>query len=102
MASKFVKSIVSIAHHRNGVFGAPFYAVIFFCDIDGPREELFATVFEEQGNCAVVNVGKLASGDIAFASNSFRGDNFEPELREAIAQWEAGRMDWASAVGTGK
>ena len=42
-------------------------------------------VFDEPAHCAVLDVAKLAAGDIAFGSNSWRGDEYEPELRRAIA-----------------
>jgi hypothetical protein len=32
----------------------------------------------------VLDVAKLAQGDIAFGSNSWRGDHYEPHLRKAI------------------
>ena len=32
-------------------------------------------------HCAVLDVAKLAAGDIAFGSNSWRGDQYEPHLR---------------------
>lgn len=34
----------------------------------------------------VLDVAKLAEGDIAFGSNSWRGDDYEPDLRRAIAE----------------
>ena len=33
----------------------------------------------------MLDVAKLAAGDIAFGSNSWRGDQYEPDLRKAIA-----------------
>ena len=61
-------TIIDIAHHRNGVCGAPFAVILF----------------EHDGQCAVLDIDKLAQGDIAFGSNSWRGDHFEPSLRKAI------------------
>lgn len=74
--------IIDIACHRNGICGAPFDAVLFR-DEDGSRK--VAILFEQPSNCAVLDVDKLAKGDIAFGSNSWRGDQFEPHLRKAIA-----------------
>jgi hypothetical protein len=41
-------------------------------------------VFDGLHHCAVLDVAKLAGGDIAFGSNSWRGDQYEPDLRHAI------------------
>jgi hypothetical protein len=35
------------------------------------------------------SMSKLAAGDIAFGSNSWRGDQYEPHLRKAILNHEA-------------
>ena len=70
-----------IARHRNGIGGAPFHVVLFDDDDQGP---MLAIVFDEQFHCAVLHRDKLAAGDIAFASNSWRGDRYEPHLRDAI------------------
>ena len=43
-----------------------------------------AILFEEPHFCAVLGVDKLAGGDIAFGSNSWRGDHYEHDLRKAI------------------
>jgi len=75
-------TIIDIAYHRNGIGGAPF-RVILFEDDSGRKVGI---VFEEAYHCAVFDVAKLASGDIAFASNSWRGDQFEPVLRRAIRE----------------
>jgi hypothetical protein len=75
--------INSIAHHRNGISGAPFDVVLF--EDSGPEgSRKVAVLFEERGHCAVLDVAKLAAGDIAFGSNSWRGDKFEPGLRTAV------------------
>jgi hypothetical protein len=73
--------IRSVARHRNGIGGAPFHVAIF--DACGGRK--VGIVFEEPGHCAVLDIARLAAGDIAFGSNSWRGDRYEPHLREAIA-----------------
>lgn len=76
--------VTDIAFHRNGICGAPFHVVLF--------EDLESThvgiVFDEPWHCAVLNVQKLSSGDIAFGSNSYRGDRYEPLLRKAIKENE--------------
>ena len=75
--------ILDTAFHRNGLCGAPFHVVLF--DDEGPEcSRKVAILFEEQHCCAVLDVDKLAKGDIAFGSNSFRGDLYEHDLRKAI------------------
>ena len=68
--------------HRNGVAGAPFEVVLF--KVHRERDAKVAILFDEPGHFAVLDVHSLAAGDIAFGSNSWRGDDFEPSLREAI------------------
>jgi hypothetical protein len=76
-------NIIAIAHHRNGIYGAPFRAVLF--EDSGPEgSRKLAIVFDEPHHCAVLDIAKLAAGDITFGSNSWRGDNYEPALRKAI------------------
>jgi hypothetical protein len=75
--------IIAFDHHRNGIAGAPF-AVILFADTGPEGSRKVAILFEQEGHCAVLDVDKLAAGDIAFGSNSWRGDRFEGPLRKAI------------------
>ena len=75
----------SIDYHRNGVSGMPFYAVLF-TDPDVGR--MVASVFEGSDSfCAVYRIASLASGDIEFGSNSWRGDEYEDLLRPLIQAW---------------
>jgi hypothetical protein len=75
--------IIDIAHHRNGISGAPFAVVLF--EESGPEGgRKIAILFDEPHHCAILDVTKLAAGDIAFGSNSWRGDRYEPHLRQAI------------------
>jgi hypothetical protein len=76
--------IIDTAHHRNGICGAPF-SVILFEDSGPEGSRKVAILFDEPYHCAVLDVARLAAGDIAFGSNSFRGDHYEPHLRAAIA-----------------
>jgi hypothetical protein len=79
--------IRSIDYHRNGVDGAPFHVAIFDEDKGAHPEDQgrkVGIVFGEQAHCAVLDVKKLAAGDIDFGSNSWRGDEYEPHLRRAI------------------
>ena len=48
------------------------------------RGDKVAILFDTPYHCAVLDVDKLAKGDIAFGSNSWRGDRFEQSLRKAI------------------
>jgi hypothetical protein len=84
-------SIIAFAHHRNGICGAPFDVVLF--EDDGPDDgsRKFAILFEQKYHCAVLDVAKLSAGDIAFTSNSWRGDKYEPHLRKAIKNHESER-----------
>jgi len=77
--------IENIQRHRNGITGAPFWAVTLK---DPDHGRMLGIVFEEQGHVAVFNIDKLAQGDIAFGSNSWRGDHYEPQLRRSIVRWE--------------
>ncbi len=74
-------SITAVQSHRNGISGAPFHAVTFRDREHGP---MVAVIFEQPHHVAVLQLDKLTAGDIAFGSNSWRGDQFEPFLRSAI------------------
>jgi hypothetical protein len=74
----------SIQHHRNGISGAPFHAVLFR---DPEQGDMLGVVFDEPYHVAVFNLSKLALGNIAFGVNSWRGDVYEPSLRRAISNW---------------
>ncbi len=76
---------LAIAHHRNGVGGAPF-DVILFKEYGQAGSRKVGIVFDEPCFCAVLDIAKLAAGDIAFGSNSWRGDEYEPHLRKAIQE----------------
>jgi hypothetical protein len=76
-------SIIAIDRHRNGVGGAPFEVILFKDRGPGGSRKL-AILFDEPHHCAVLDVAKLAAGDIAFGSNSWRGDEFETPLRNAL------------------
>jgi len=76
-------TIIDLAHHRNGICGAPF-DVILFEDAGPEGSRKLAILFEQEAHCAVLDVDRLAQGDIAFGSNSWRGDHFEQPLRKAI------------------
>ena len=75
--------IIDIASHRNGVTAARFDVVLFQEPVREDSRKV-AILFDEPGCCAVLAVDKLAAGDVAFSSNSWRGDDYEHSLREAI------------------
>jgi hypothetical protein len=77
-----IRKIIAIAHHRNGVGGAPFDLVLFH-DASGRK---LGILFDAANHCCVLDVARLAAGDIAFGSNSWRGDDYEPALRKAVEQ----------------
>ena len=76
--------VTDVASHRNGICGAPFHVVLFE-EAEGTQVGI---VFDEPHHCAVLNVQKLSQGDIKFGSNSYRGDLYEPLLRNAIRKNE--------------
>lgn len=90
-----VTTVKEIAHHRNGVCGEPFFVVRFTdTELDS---EMVATVFptysesddgtetySANGRCAILSVARLSEGDIAFGSNSWRGDHWDSVLCQAI------------------
>ena len=85
--------VEAIASHRNGIGGEPFHVVLFHDD----KMPMLGIVFGKEGHVAVLHRGKLAEGDVAFGSNSWRGDEYEAELREAIAVFEEEqRKRWES------
>jgi hypothetical protein len=65
------------------------FHVVLFDDRCNDGRRMMAIVFEEDGHCAVLDVAKLAAGDIKFGSNSWRGDEYHWRLRNAIDehQW---------------
>jgi len=74
-------SIEQVQTHRNGIGGAPFHVLMFRDPNEG---RMLGIVFEQEYHVAVFNLDKLAQADIAFGSNSWRGDQYEPYLRKAI------------------
>ena len=81
---KMIKKVIATAHHRNGISGTPFDVCLFK---DKETGETFVGIMpsdeENHSNAFVLSVDRLAKGDIAFGSNSWRGDNYAKELKEA-------------------
>jgi len=82
-------SNTQVAYHRNGVAGIGFYVVTFTWkdpDTRKPRH-MVATVFPKRGEVAVLDIDETTKDNIAFAKgNSWRGDDFEEALHQAIAE----------------
>lgn len=77
--------VTKIASHRNGISGEPFYVCLFTVG----NHNMMATVFGDIGYCAVLDLDLTAKGNIEFAmGNSWRGDYYEKDLRQAIAEWK--------------
>lgn len=85
-------TVEKIDRHRNGICGAPFYAVLFRC-ADGPMLGVVFDVekgFKFDGRVAVLHRERLAQGVIGMhegVGNAWRGDYFEAALRAAITDW---------------
>lgn len=71
--------IVESDYHRNGVGGMGF-KVALVDDADEGDTKL-VIMFDREYYTAVLSLDKLKSGDIAFGSNSYRGDRFDDALR---------------------
>lgn len=77
-------TIEAIDTHRNAVGGNGFFVAVFRFRDGKATRRMVGIVFEEPGSCAVLEIRQLAEGNIAFAmGNSWRGDHFETQLREA-------------------
>jgi hypothetical protein len=75
--------IVNADTHRNGVGGAPFKVALVDDPNDGDTK--LVIMFETEGHTAVLSLDKLINQeDIAFGSNSYRGDQFEAELKPEL------------------
>lgn len=77
--------ILDLDFHRNGVAGKPFKVALV--DDANEGDVKLVIMFEEEGYTAVLSVDKLHEDeDITFASNSWRGDEYEIALRSEM--WE--------------
>lgn len=74
-------TLQQVARHRNGVSGAPFHVTLFR---DEAGRLMLGIVFDEPTYVAVLDLQEVAAGNIAFGSNSWRGDHYETGLREAV------------------
>ena len=83
--------IIATSHHRNGIGGVPFDVTLFECE-DG---RFIAFDFANNGGFGVVNIDQAHAGDIAFGSNSWRGDHYSEAVRKAASQVEDSVSDGA-------
>lgn len=84
--------VKGVAHHRNGLSGTGFHVVLFNCHIEGRKDSHFVgIVFPKPKSVAVLDIDLAVAGNIAFGENSWCGDDFEDELREAIEKYEDAR-----------
>lgn len=75
-------TVKDVASHRNGVCGEPFHVVLFRCK--NTQRDMVGIVFGTSRHCAVLDVNMAAAGNVRFAENSWRGDEYEHMLRLAI------------------
>lgn len=81
-----------VAHHRNGSHMNGFHVVRFVWKDGRTRHLMVATVFEDKGNIAVLDLEETLRGNVAFGyGNSWQGDVFESDLRRIIADYETAR-----------
>lgn len=86
MSARLIRRVQQVAHHRNGVAGEPFHAVLFENAEDGAL--MVGVVFDTaEFAVAVLKVEPLSDPavGVTFGANSFRGDQYAAELRAAIA-----------------
>jgi hypothetical protein len=50
---------------------------------------MVATLFSGTGQCAVLDANMSADGNVRFGENSWRGDDFEDQLRIWVNNYEA-------------
>jgi len=83
MSEKLVTKVIDIQYHRNGIMGEGFHVILF----KSGKQNMMGVVFEDNNYCAVFDTDMLKDSNIKFGSNSWRGDNYEPELRNAIKKY---------------
>ena len=85
----------AIDYHRNGISGLGFHVMI----VEDEGREILVVRFPEEADketgsivCAVFDLKKLDERDIAFFSNSFRGDRFSKFADECIRKLDAEKI----------
>jgi hypothetical protein len=84
--------IEEIAYHRNGTNGTGFHVVKFTDRKAGKPGKLLGVVFDKPNRVAVFDRKLLTQDVIASGLNSWRGDNYEDDLRKACKGYD--RFDW--------
>jgi len=88
-------SVQEVSWHRNGISGVGFYAVRFKAEVGldavGKKDaNWLGILFDTPGECAVICLDLLETCGVKFGGgNSWRGDAFETELREAIKNMQS-------------
>ncbi len=81
-----MRKLETIAYHRNGICGEPFYALTFTED----GRNMFAVVFDAEAfnpQVAIFDRDLLAVGNITFGEgNSWRGDHYSNWCTAAISR----------------
>lgn len=83
--------IQQIAYHRNGLTANSFFVVLFKWHDGKSIRNMVASIFEEPGQLSVFDIDQLLKGNIKFGQggNSWRGDEYETTLRNAIEIYKA-------------
>lgn len=95
--SHFELSNIICSYHRNGTYGKSFCVVIFDATLVEQTDDdshdvgdvmpMVAMVFKDRGNIAIMNRNLLSHDIIEFGANSWRAEDFEDTIREAIGEW---------------
>ena len=75
-------SNIHFEYHRNGICGNPFWVSTFHDDDENLN--MVAVIFSGECRCAVFDIDKLSKGNIAFGSNSWRGDWYYNDLQKHL------------------
>jgi len=103
---RLVNSVTEVSWHRNGISGKGFYAVLFtgevanvsaeeaaFLNVEAgaaiPNAKWYAAITDEPGECYVVCLDLIQTRGVRFGANSWRGDQYEAELRPAIEKMQS-------------
>ena len=79
--------VTSVASHRNGSAGIPFYVVLFDIKVREVGIEvrhMVATVSYDTSFISVLDADLAARGEITFGVNSWSGQEYELQLVDAI------------------
>lgn len=86
-------TVKEVSWHRNGIGGTGFHAVHFVdhdqVGRDNKDAEMLGIVFDKPGHCAVIQINQPGDFTVKFGKNSWRGENYEPSLRDAIKKMES-------------